>query len=310
MNRLSVQTGGWYEELFHGDENAEAAFRFIKNCGFDAVDYNLDVKHTIPKIRACERNPLFEKPREEILRHYQSVKEGAEKAGIVFGQAHAPLLLHVEGNEAYNKYLVSVVIELLYVCAYISCPALVVHPIKNPDKEREWVLNMELFSQLIPAARETGVKVCLENLNERRGDHAIGGVCSTGEEACRYIDTLNAMAEAELFGFCLDIGHANMAGQSIRRMINKLAGRLCILHLHDNDGIWDRHQIPYTYRNSAATESSVDWEGLLGGLRDIGYKGTLNFETFAALAIIPQALYEPTLKYINAIGRYFQSRLG
>ena len=41
MNILSVQSAGWYDILF-GDERAEEAFRFIKACGFDAVDHSLE----------------------------------------------------------------------------------------------------------------------------------------------------------------------------------------------------------------------------------------------------------------------------
>ena len=36
----SMQTGVWYKAN-GGDENPEQAFAFIRDCGFDAVDFNL-----------------------------------------------------------------------------------------------------------------------------------------------------------------------------------------------------------------------------------------------------------------------------
>ena len=309
MHVVSIQTADWYDILFNGDENSQAAFQFIKDCGFAAVDHNLDHTLSVKQIEARERPALFEKTRAEILEEHRHLKEAAEKTGVAIGQAHAPFPTYVEGDPEYNAYLVHVFEELLHVCAYIGCPALVIHPVKIEDKRLQWDLKIELYTKLIPTAKETGVKICLENLNDRRGDHAIQGVCGNGEEACRYIDTLNELAGEEVFGFCLDVGHANMASQNIRQMINILGHRITVLHIHDNDGVYDRHLIPYTYKDAARTSTSLDWEGLLEGLKDIGYQGALNFETFAALKAMPQELFEPTLRYVAAIGRYFQNRL-
>ena len=309
MHKLSIQSADWYDILFGGDADPESAFRFIKDCGFDAVDHNLDHTLSMAKIKAREKDPFFLQSREALLAYFRPTKEAAEKAGIAFGQAHAPFPSYVENDPDYNDYLVHVFEELLHVCAYIGCPALVVHPIKIADKKRQWELNMELYTRLIPTAKETGVKVCLENLNDRQGDHPIGGVCSTGEEICRYIDTLNQRAGEDCFGFCLDVGHANMAGQNLRVMLNTIGHRLTVLHIHDNDGINDRHMTPYTFKSVDRTQTALDWDGFLAGLRDIGYRGPLNFETFGALLCLPKPLIAPTLRYIRAIGGYFQTQL-
>lgn len=309
MHKISVQTGDWYDELFGGDENPDKAFVFIKNCGFDAVDYNLD--HTLSKeqIARRERAAFFDRTPEQLLEYYRPVKTAAEKAGIAFAQAHAPFPLYVEGDPAYNDYLVFVVERLLEVCRYLGCPALVVHPIKEADKAREWELNMAMYRKLIPAAKRTGVKICLENLWEQTGTHVVGRACADAAEACRYLDTLNELAGEDCFGFCFDVGHANLTARNIREDLKTLGRRLTVLHIHDNDGQLDRHRTPYSFSNGDKTLPSTDWEGFLAGLREAGYQGELNFETFGALKTMPQALYEPTLRYISAIGQYFQTRL-
>ena len=200
--------------------------------------------------------------------------------------------------------------KILAVCQYIGCPALIVHPIKDDDPDKQWEQNLAMYRRLIPAGKKYGVKICLENLNGRQGDHAIGWVCADGEEVCRYLDLLNEEAGEEVFGFCLDIGHANMASRNIRRFIRTLGHRLTCLHIHDNDGVWDLHQFPYTSKSGQnRSVPNLDWEGFLAGLRDIGYQGDLNFETFGALLVLPRPLFEPALRYLGAIGKYFREQI-
>ena len=50
---------------------------------------------------------------------------------------------------------------------------------------------------------------------------------------------------------------------------------------------------------------SVDWEGFLAGLRDIGYQGALNFEVSADR--IPEEARMEHAGYLVKIGRLFVS---
>ena len=78
-----------------------------------------------------------------------------------------------------------------------------------------------------------------------------------------------------------------------------------MLHIHDNDGISDLHQIPFTFARTRENCSSTDWVGFLQGLREIHYAGTINFETAPVLTAFPQAMQEQVLRFIADIGRYF-----
>ena len=54
----------------------------------------------------------------------------------------------------------------------------------------------------------------------------------------------------------------------------------------------------------------VDWESFILGLKDIGYKGTIGFETFRVLtASFPRPLWGSALKLISDTGKYFSSRI-
>ena len=86
---LSVQTGNWFDKLF-GEAKVDEAFAFIKECGFEAMDYNLDHNHTPTQINNGQRSVFLDQPMETILEYYRPVKEAIEKHGIGFVMAHAP----------------------------------------------------------------------------------------------------------------------------------------------------------------------------------------------------------------------------
>ena len=96
--------------------------------------------------------------------------------------------------------------------------------------------------------------------------------------------------------------------QSPYEMVRRLGRRIKILHLHENDGLEDLHQIPYTYGRKA--RDGFDWEGLFAGLRETGYEGVLNFETFPSMNSFPESVKEEALRMIAGIGRYFAGRIG
>ncbi|MBQ1729247.1 MAG: DHH family phosphoesterase, partial [Oscillospiraceae bacterium] len=148
-------------------------------------------------------------------------------------------------------------------------------------------INIRLFSSLIPDAKRTGVKILLENMFVSWKAKRIEAICADMGEACAYIDELNAIAGEEIFGFCYDSGHAALLGKNQEKAIRTLGHRLLALHLHDNDGVSDSHRFPYY--------GITDWETVLRALHEIGYSGTLNFETFNEMdshdpALIPKLL--------------------
>lgn len=301
--KVSIQTGNWYNKVFDGDKNPDEAFEFIKSCGITTLDYNIDNTLTPAEIRSKELNHFYDADIEELLEYFRPVKESMERNGIFFGQTHASFPLYVEGEDAINDYLIQVIEKQCAVCQYLGCPAIVVHPYSCADKEKEREINLSIYRKLMPAGKRYGVKLCLENMFRFLNGHAVGGACATAEEACWYIDKLNEEAGEDIFGYCFDVGHANLCSRDIRQELRTLGHRLTILHIHDNDAKVDSHLIPYTQNNS------TDWEGFIQGLRDINYRGTLDFEVFAALDHLPWELVKPMIKYVYEIGSYIQKRV-
>ena len=88
-----------------------------------------------------------------------------------------------------------------------------------------------------------------------------------------------------------------------------LGSRLKVLHIHDNDGLADLHQIPFVFTRTRENKSSTDWEGFVRGLRAIGFDGVLNFETAPVLTAFPEELREDALRLIARIGRYLGGQI-
>jgi len=304
MLKISVQSAGWYKK-----EDPDGSFAFIKQCGFEAVDFNIDHYLSVKTLVKSETAPasFFDQPIEDILAFFTPLKEAAEKHGISFAQMHAPAPVWIENRLELTDYILMAVEKCLEVCRFVGCPALVVHPDRQRDKDLEWQNNIEMYRKLIPAAVRTGVKVCLENLPTHFNGRLTDGVCNSAEEVCRYIDTLNAEADCDAFGYCFDVGHANMMGCNLYDHLSKLGPRLTCLHTHDNNGTSDWHTAPYTCVAPAGLQT--DWDGFILGLRRINYRGDLNFETFRIMRHLPKPLHEKMLCYIAEVGRYFRDRI-
>lgn len=300
MLEISVQTGG----LQYNDQIADEVFGMISAAGFEAIDFNIDPHLSYAAITKGPLTDFFDQSIEELINYYRPVKEAAEKNGITFGQMHSPFPLWVQDKPEVNDYMIMVVDKCAAICAYLNCPLLVVHPITRPTKEEEWDVNMAMYRSMIPTALRYGVKLCLENLPQGAHGRTVTGVCCEAAEVCRYLDTLNAEAGCEAFGFCFDLGHANILGLRTRDYLVGIGHRLSCLHLHDNNGLSDWHTAPFTCMSGSSY--CTDWEGLLQGLKEIEYRGTLNFETFRATKGLPRRLQKEMLRYIAEVGKYFR----
>ena len=304
MNRVGVQSGNWYDY-----NDPEGSIRFIAECGFEAIDYNIDNRLPGSLIKKGELTDFFDMSVEEIIEYHRPLKEALEKYGVVAAQMHAPFPLWIPENDKVNDYMIMSVEKCCAVAEYIGCPAIVVHPITiSADKLVEWDTNMDMYRKMMPFAKKYGVKLCLENLFTGFNGRYIEGACTDVHEACRYLDTLNYEAGEDVFGVCLDVGHANLTKKNLYQYITFLGDRLTILHIHDNDSNKDLHLMPYT-QSMGGNKLYTDWEGFIKGLKEIKYKGDLCFETFCAVDAFPKEIQGDALKLIAAIGRYFVERI-
>ena len=296
-------------------EYAAERMREIKAAGFEALDFQLCHFFTYGQIQhPHSRSAFFDRPLDELYDFFAPYKQLAEENGLAIGQTHAIFPAYVYGApDEYNEYLVSVVEKNIAITAFLGCTCTVLHPwtlVERGDgltKEYEYAVNKKLYAALIPAAKQYGVKVLFENMFERdvQQRKCYDGSCQDPLEAVRYIDELNELAGEELFGFCLDSGQAGLCGKNLYDVVKALGHRIRALHLHDVLGVLDDHMAPFT--------GISRWDFLVTALKEVGYTGTINFETSSYNAscgyTVPDEVRTIILRYIADIGHYFAGRI-
>ena len=79
----------------------------------------------------------------------------------------------------------------------------------------------------------------------------------------------DAGAGPRVLGICLDTGHRHRLGD-VAEGIRQGGKAIITLHVHDNHGQRDEHQMPFT--------GTIEWASVLRALREIGYQDTFMYE--------------------------------
>lgn len=298
------------------DENPAEGFSMLSGIGFSCVDFSLNGYLKNTSIYRSELNDFFSRTIQELERFFRPHKDGAKNAGITVSQMHMPYPLYVpDGKKKRNEYLGNEVApKSMMLCGFFGCPYIVVHGFKLNrflgSEEAEWAQTEKFIDSIAPMAKEMGIVICIENLYDGLGGHLVEGPCCDARKAVERIDRINEKYHAEVLGFCFDTGHANLVGLDFEHFIMTLGHRLKVLHIHDNDGIGDLHQLPFTFTRTRENKSSTDWEGFVQGLRNISFNKTLSFETAPVLKSFPQEMKRDVLSLIARTGRYFAEEIG
>ncbi|MBQ2968335.1 MAG: sugar phosphate isomerase/epimerase [Clostridia bacterium] len=251
----------------------EKAIEFYAKAGFDAWDFptHLMLPFDWDTMKFTKTNhPLAGK---DYLKHARRLKKIGEDNGIHCNQSHAPAPSSL-GICDHLKRAIECTAEVgAEICVF------------HPDIYTDVAGNTELFSALLPFAKEHGVKIAIENLFawEKGSPDASPTACSTPESFDAH---LNAINDPD-FVACLDVGHAEMLkdATSATRLIYTLGNRLQALHIHDNDRHGDKHQIPFSMQ--------IDFDAIVKALKDIGYTGYLTLEADRYLAdFTPETAFE------------------
>ncbi len=283
----------------------EQVMERIAAAGFDSVDLNL-YSFCGKDHNAMDSFPMAEDGWRDWARY---VGECAEKAGVVVGQAHAPQLCMMPQDGSYREPE-EIFYRAIEACKLMGTPHLVFHPIFYRARIRSESLldeimayNIRWFSTLKSTAREFGVKVALENSFDfpkcqEPGDPRYN--FTTAE------DMLNLLygVDSEMFCFCLDTGHANLAGQNVPEMVRAFGENLEVLHLNDNYGMISPI---YSDVHTLLGLASLDVPSIFQALQEIEYGGIYNLECRANMAKMPDGILDLTMSYAaQALKRYAQ----
>jgi sugar phosphate isomerase/epimerase len=134
------------------------------------------------------------------------------------------------------------------------------------NKAQKTEKNIENLSILADYVKGKNITICLENLRPHSPQQ--------GELVDRNADDLLYIIDrigSDKFGICLDTGHSLVFGDDLGEMVRISAPWLKVLHVHDNDGHSDQHLLPWL--------GAADWDGFARALAEIGYDGSISFET-------------------------------
>lgn len=107
------------------------------------------------------------------------------------------------------------------------------------------------------------------------------------EDGLRMIGELRA----DRFRILLDTGHANVNGEDFSEIVPKCKGIPFHIHIDDNDGSFDSHQIP--------GEGNIDFNELSQSLKETGYKGFISAELGLAYIMEPSDACRTSLTFLE-----------
>jgi len=107
-----------------------------------------------------------------------------------------------------------------------------------PGGDPLWTAVRRSLDALAPFARSHGVRIALENLDPPN---------------FVYTTLFRSEYGSDFLGLCYDAGHGNLSGIGLDQL-EILKDRLISVHLHDNDGTGDHHNLLYS--------GTVDWARL------------------------------------------------
>lgn len=254
--RLATTTSDFYS-VFDNDIDR---LRAVAEAGFKYVDLSLYNGWAAGKGYLA---PDWEKK-------VYALGDEAAKLGVRFVQAHAPDFgcLAPEDDGLYFNATV----RSYEVCAMLGIPSSVFHTgcsseflLDDPTaKQRYFEANRRVLERLYPALERTGVNLLIEN--STRANMRNNWFFLTGADMKDFI------------GFCghplvhavWDVGHAAIEGHQYEDIV-ALGDDLYALHIHDNRGGGDFHQLPLS--------GQTNYDDILSALIKIGYKGYFTFET-------------------------------
>ncbi len=174
------------------------------------------------------------------------MKTLVEQSGITIDSIHAPFGSTTdisEPEDVLRKAAVVDVVRSIESCAYLGVRTLILHlnATRTDDISQRLKSVRASVTTLLSVARKHGIQLAAENL--------------PGGNSLTILKYALEMFDDEHLGLCFDTGHDALDSDAIE-LIGTFGERLYAIHLHDNDGREDLHQLAfdgsYNFPNLAA----------------------------------------------------------
>ena len=236
--------------------------------------------------------------------------EFAASRGITFGQCHLPypasssteLDPHFR-EPGYMEWFTEQMRRAIIAASRLGIPYGVVHPntyvadLSSTSRSRE--KNRAFYGPFVEQGLACGVAFMFETMRPDTIHWRIPyRYCELPEQL---IDLVDSFGDPRI-GICWDTGHSNHAKINQPAEIRAAGSRIRVLHLDDNHyNNRDEHYLPFM--------GTVDWDGVIDALIDIGYRGTLNYEVGPSAKGAPADLQPVFWKTAYRNAEMFRDRL-
>lgn len=186
-------------------------------------------------------------------------------AGLEISQTHGTWPVD-DSNDETRAAKMDILKKAIRGTSYLEGKYVVIHPTRLYDKnshEATLEYNEKFYRELCKYAEDYGVGVCIENMPF--GNFALSSVK-------QIVDFVNNVNIPNL-SICYDTGHAWLFKEAPADAVKMCGKHLTTLHVHDTDGVQDRHWLPF--------RGTIPWQGFGKALHEIGFEGSLSIETYA-----------------------------
>ena len=226
--------------------------------------------------------PLMVKHLEELETHYiELVDDGlhmlddkrAEALNRIAGAlnieytVHAPLAdINIAASDRNLRRFVMKRLEKSMQFAHqLDCLLWIFHPgsrsaISSFYPGLDWQVNLESIRTLLALGRKYNVRIAIENIPE-----IFPSLLKSVNDFSKLYEQLG-----EDIGMVLDVGHANVNGQT-EEFMDKFGDKIVHIHVSDNDGKQDSH--------FGIGKGCVDWQGFAKSIKRMHFRGVIMVES-------------------------------
>jgi sugar phosphate isomerase/epimerase len=237
-----------------GPNRVEDYFQECRDLGFDWLELGCEAPgnfpHTFDDARIAGIKELARRHEISCILHSASYVNSAEIMPAV--------------RSAAERHL----IEYVQLAAKLEAQHLVVHCGFHFSlyMDASFEALLATFRPVVAEAERLEVPLMIENMNLLPPEAEIRYLGTTVEELKVVLDAI----DSPYLGLALDVGHAHLMPGGIEPFIDAFGPRIGGLHLHDNDGVVDRHW--------AMGKGTIDWARVFARLDEIGYGGSATIE--------------------------------
>ncbi len=197
---------------------------------------------------------------------YQYFKKVADDAGVEIRSFHLPFspgerVNPANPDEAIFRSTVDTDKRLIEKAALLGCKIAVIHACRGPvsDADRPvWISQAQrTLSILAEFASGFGIQIAVEN----QPRNALVGTSA---------DLLEILKADDRIGICFDVNHLMKEREDHISFMKACGHKIVTTHISDYDFLNERHWLP--------GEGQIDWQMLVKGLKEVGYRGPWVYE--------------------------------